>query len=72
MVDALFRNTIGVKNPYAVAELKLRRKINWEKKSPENKVRILEKVFERPYGNCLIPDSVLLFFPKGLMKNFQG
>ena len=57
-------NTIGARNPYTVAELKLRKKINWQKKSPESKVKILEQVFGKPYNELFDPRTSSDLFPK--------
>jgi hypothetical protein len=63
MANELLRNTIGVRNPYAVAELKSGKKINWDKKSQEEKIKLLEQAFGRPYGELFDPLYGSSLFP---------
>jgi hypothetical protein len=50
-----FRNNVGVRNPYSVAELKLEKKIAWSEKTFDAKRQLLEKVFGMPYDQLFEP-----------------
>jgi hypothetical protein len=71
MVRKVLSNTVGARNPYAVAELKLHKKINWRKKTPESKIRILEKAFERPYHELFDPRFSNSLFPQKTDPRFE-
>jgi hypothetical protein len=65
--QSVVRNDIGVRNPYAIAELINKRKINWREKSSGDKIKILESTFGIPYGELFDSkyDSPLF---RGLLK----
>jgi Calpain family cysteine protease len=57
-------NIVGARNPYAYAELKEKGKIDWINKSAEEKARVLEKAFGRPYSKLFDPVYGSSLFPK--------
>ena len=63
--------TIGARNPYVAAEHILKKKINWRKKHPDNKIKLLETAFGRPYHELFDPRYGSPLFPKQkrLVKN---
>jgi hypothetical protein len=65
-----FRNNVGVRNPYSVAELKLKKKINWSEKTFEVKRQLLEKAFGIPYHQLFEPSHGSPLFVK-TTKNQQ-
>jgi len=69
MTSSVISNTIGARNPYAVAELKLGKKINWKTKSPADKVKLMEKAFGRPYHELFDPKFNSPLFPKKKPQN---
>lgn len=50
-----FRNNIGVRNPFSVAELNLVKKITWSEKTSDAKRQLLEKAFGMPYDQLFDP-----------------
>jgi len=65
MADTFSNTQVGVRNPYAIAELNLKKEVKWDTKSRDEKIRILEKSVGRPYcemfdpcyGSSLFPSS---------------
>ncbi len=53
--NSCFRNNVGVRNPYSVAEIKLKKKIDWSKKNFNAKKQLLEKAFGMPYHQLFEP-----------------
>jgi hypothetical protein len=55
MTNAIFRNDVGVRNPFAVAEIKLGKTIDWQKTSPGEKRKIIERAFGASYNEIFNP-----------------
>jgi len=51
MADPVFRKDIGVRNPFAVAEIKLGKSIDWKQSSPEKIRKLLAKAHNAPYND---------------------
>lgn len=60
----IINQTVGARNPYAVAALVLEEKIDWNKKSPDEKTRLLEKTFGQPFNRLFDPVHESSLFPK--------
>jgi len=70
--NSVIRNDVGARNPYAIAELMNKRKIDWRKKPAADKIKILESTFGMPYDQLFDSkyDSPLFrYLPK---KNIKG
>jgi hypothetical protein len=63
MDEDAIKTIVGVRNPYAVAQLKLGQKIDWQKKTPEEKNQLLEKAFGKPYDQLFDPKFGSSLFP---------
>ena len=50
MVDLVLRNTVGVRNPFALAEVKLGKKFDWKQTSADEKRKIIERAFGASYS----------------------
>lgn len=49
MAISVLRNTVGARNPFAHAEVKLGKKIDWRNLSAGEKKKIIEQAFRAPY-----------------------
>jgi hypothetical protein len=59
---------VGARNPYAIAELNQKEKIDWKSKSREEKARLLERTFGRPYNELFDPLFKSSLFPVARSK----
>jgi hypothetical protein len=71
MTNRILSNSIGARNPFVIAELKLRKSINWNDKKASEKMRILEQAFGRPYRELFDPRFGSSVFPAFRQKKFQ-
>jgi hypothetical protein len=64
MTDEWCRNNIGARNPYVVTELKKGHRIDWEKKSPDEKTWLLEESLGNTFSKLFDPKHKSGLFPK--------
>jgi hypothetical protein len=57
MAIPVLRNTVGARNPFAFAEAKLGKKIDWQNTSADEKRKILERAFGAPYTEIFNPKN---------------
>jgi len=55
MADLKLRNDIGVRNPFALAEAKLGKEIDWKKTSPVEKKELIAKALGASFGEIFDP-----------------
>lgn len=57
MSNPVFRNTVGARNPFALAEAKLGKKIDWRNTLAGEKKKIFERAFGAPYQEIFDPSN---------------